>query len=257
MHRLVYITSLGHSGSTLLDLLIGAHSRALPVGSLRRIVGVPETSCSCGAPALSDCVYWQRIQAEVRETSGVELAELNIESRRREVFLSHNAALYDALARATGAEIIVESSKSFRRLRRLLSAQVCPIQIIHLVREPRGVVYSQVRKGRSLTVQGLRYGAQVASTRAWLRRHAHLEVRYEDLVARPEQTLGYIMDALGLELEPVQLDWASHERHVVGGNRMRDSRDSRIRLDDAAESGLGPVQKLLVDILAYPGRISW
>ena len=36
---------------------------------------------------------------------------------------------------------------------------------------------------------------------------------------------------------------------------MRDTHDSRIRLDVAAETGLGPAQMLPVDILAFPDRV--
>jgi hypothetical protein len=37
MARVAYITSLGHSGSTLLDLMIAAHSRTLNIGEVKSL----------------------------------------------------------------------------------------------------------------------------------------------------------------------------------------------------------------------------
>jgi len=58
----VYICSAGHSGSTLLDLLLGSHSK---VESLGEISHLPKnitlnTKCSCGE-AVRDCNVWSAV----------------------------------------------------------------------------------------------------------------------------------------------------------------------------------------------------
>jgi hypothetical protein len=73
--RRVYITGHGHSGSTLLDILPGSHSRVVALGEIEHLSpwGAspdPHRACSCGA-AIADCSYWSSvtrvIQHEARD----------------------------------------------------------------------------------------------------------------------------------------------------------------------------------------------
>jgi hypothetical protein len=69
----VYICSAGHSGSTLLDLILGSHSRMVSLGE---VVFVPSSmvigkDCSCGA-AMSTCEYWQRLLQCMERRYGVD-----------------------------------------------------------------------------------------------------------------------------------------------------------------------------------------
>lgn len=63
---LVIIASAGHSGSTLLDLLLGNHSQVSGVGEMNRLTLYPgDRACACGR-TIAECGYWNR----VRETMG-------------------------------------------------------------------------------------------------------------------------------------------------------------------------------------------
>ena len=55
----VYICSAGHSGSTLLTLLLGSHSHAIALGEITQMPKnlALNTPCSCGAQVL-DCTLW-------------------------------------------------------------------------------------------------------------------------------------------------------------------------------------------------------
>lgn len=58
----LYICSAGHSGSTLIDLILGSHSR---VESLGEVAFVPSSlvigkTCSCGA-AMTECGHWRGV----------------------------------------------------------------------------------------------------------------------------------------------------------------------------------------------------
>ena len=77
---------------------------------------------------------------------------------------------------------------------------------------------------------------------------AHSVVRYEDLVLQPEQTLGSVLEPLGLTFHPQQLSWAGQAKHLVAGNRMRRSKVSELILDEKWKDSLSFAQKLLVDI---------
>jgi len=50
----VFIASLGHSGSTLLDLMLGSHPRLVSLGEVHATIaraGEPQNPCTCGKPA--------------------------------------------------------------------------------------------------------------------------------------------------------------------------------------------------------------
>lgn len=72
--KYIYICSAGHSGSTLLDLLIGSHPR---IASLGEIAQLPKnialnTQCSCGLPVRS-CAVWSEVMRKVGSQIGIDL----------------------------------------------------------------------------------------------------------------------------------------------------------------------------------------
>ncbi len=62
----VFICSAGHSGSTLLDLLIGSHPVAMALGEITQLPKnlALNTLCSCGAP-IRDCPLWATVVDEL------------------------------------------------------------------------------------------------------------------------------------------------------------------------------------------------
>lgn len=72
--RYIYICSAGHSGSTLLDLLIGSHSRVAPLGEIDQLSKnlALNTQCSCGKPVRS-CDLWQAVAERVGKDIGIDV----------------------------------------------------------------------------------------------------------------------------------------------------------------------------------------
>src|SRR5690606_31136679 len=68
--KVVYIVGAGHSGSTLLDLILGTHSRIESVGEIKRLErlysGGKGSGCTCGEP-FTACAYWRAIGDRLRE----------------------------------------------------------------------------------------------------------------------------------------------------------------------------------------------
>ena len=62
----VFICSANHSGSTLLDLLIGSHPEAMSLGEITQLPKnlALNTRCSCGAP-IRDCPLWATVVADL------------------------------------------------------------------------------------------------------------------------------------------------------------------------------------------------
>ena len=82
----------------------------------------------------------------------------------------------------------------------------------------------------------------------------HSVVRYEELVRNPEQVLDSLMRQLGLSFDPRQLEWASQVRHNVGGNGMRRSHSSELKLDEKWRDHFTLLQKLAIDAGTLLGR---
>jgi hypothetical protein len=65
--RLLAIASAGHSGSTLLDLLIGNHSLVSSAGEMNRLTLYPyDRVCACGS-TVTDCDHWKAVLEALRE----------------------------------------------------------------------------------------------------------------------------------------------------------------------------------------------
>jgi hypothetical protein len=69
----VFICSAGHSGSTLLDLLLGSHPEAVSLGEITQLPKnwALNTSCSCGA-AVRDCIVWRQVIGKLALQPGLE-----------------------------------------------------------------------------------------------------------------------------------------------------------------------------------------
>lgn len=80
MKQLVYITGSGHSGSTLLDRLLGSHPDIAALGEIHRFsLGLHREEkpfrCDCGA-MISDCAFWTEVFARVEQRLGLDAAAL-------------------------------------------------------------------------------------------------------------------------------------------------------------------------------------
>lgn len=70
---LLFICSAGHSGSTLLDVLLGGHSR---IESLGEITQLPKnlalnTDCCCGTP-IRQCSFWQAVLRKLDQQLAID-----------------------------------------------------------------------------------------------------------------------------------------------------------------------------------------
>jgi hypothetical protein len=263
----LYVTSRGHSGSTLLDLLLSGHSQITSVGELKMLSDPnPERKlCSCHRLEPERCPYWQQVEKHMLANVRLSFADLQLESTDTWTNYSHNHALYESVAAVSGCRTIVDSSKSLPRLRSLLQGvdryggyQLLPI---HLLRGSLGLVHSYVKNGRISSCRDLagvcyNYGRDFFRTQTLLEGRQHLFVSYEGLAGAPRQELRRIMAALSMSLEEQQLDWGQGVRHNIHGNDMRFRAGAAIRPDTSWKKGLTSLQILQVIWLTLPVRLS-
>ena len=252
---IVYVAGYGRSGSTLLDVVLGAHPDIAglgEVGLLWRQLAQPGGECACGAP-LPDCPRWGPALRALG--ARFELGALEAQSQRQEAWRGGGtpghgdygpamAALFADVAAREGARLLVDSSKtSYRFARRpvaLHRAAGLGVRQLHLVRDPRAVLASCLKGQNSRLAVGddrvrtfatpIALAGWVASNVAalWNARRlgpgSTLVVEYEALVSRPREALARIGAFLGVDLAGVATRIEAGEAfdagHVVAGNRM-------------------------------------
>jgi Sulfotransferase family len=263
MPVIVYIIGVGHSGSTLLDLLLGSHSKACSVGELIALStsGKPGRQerilarrCDCGAPTKLACPFWNEVDRRLQGACGKSLSTIDLDTDDPATFLAANRAVYEAIAQVSGRSFIIDSSKGSSRYQRLVEAGF-DVRPIHIVREPQGVVASHLRKGRNWWSHCLAWSRHALRARRVLADHEHLRIHYEELAMHPGETVRAAMDWLGLTFEPDQLRFRRATHHQLAGNNMRRKGDDSIRLDRRWKNELSLHQRWLTGLLTLPARL--
>jgi hypothetical protein len=217
--------------------------------------------CSCGAP-LEECRFFQAIAAAFRSRGlpfdprefGTryhlsENALLNrcltadlprIRSSALEILRDRLVArlprLAGTLARqdranllfvqtaleANRAAVFVDASKSPYRLRHLRRIPDLDLRVLHLVRDPRGVSLSNMKKKEypAPLAIGLWLREQETICRIAAEFPRRMILHYEDLCAAVDRTLATIHAFAGVAPHPAPADFRSVEHHILG-NEMR------------------------------------
>lgn len=290
--------SCPRSGSTILSTILGGHPSVFSAGELNNIIeamDVRREYCSCGVRS-EHCAFWIRVRQEWEGASAKSIAGeyanlvkrfeqprrldwIRISSRRWindyqrgawNRYISLTASLFEAIQRVSGADIIVDSSKSQSRAISLSKVQGLDFRVIHLVRDVRGVVFSLNRAWERDPEGGIAEPLVAARPSVVARRWAQTNfasnqvrrklseygmlARYEDLVGSPDGTLRRIGAFTGLDFSKIattiQLGKTFHPGHQIAGNRLRMQRDITVIPDARWRRELPRREKLLIWILA-------
>ncbi len=246
--RLLLIRGLGHSGTTILDLSLGAHPQLVGLGEAARILERPspgdesrgpaqlrrelrfKRSCTCGALA-AECPVWGPMLDWLPAHDGRSLAEKTLR-------LLDGVNMHHPEARW-----VVDSYQDDMVLPFLEDPDL-EIRIVHLTRDLRSWVHSRSRDGRRRRqwLPGLkpllrwcRVNARQAS-RLDSTGRAVYRLGYEQLALDPEGSLRRLCRWLDIDFDARMLAPAQHSNsHILSGNRMRfDAKQSAsIRYDSA------------------------
>lgn len=290
----VTIETTPFSGATLLSTLLGTHPSIATVAEMSGLIeGVnsDEYLCSCGQK-IKECDFWQSIKKgmfergfefdvshfdtqfisgrssllmRLREGSARNklidsirdsiLFSLPTQARYFQSMSDRNEAFIETVLDITGKQAFVDSSKDRLRpkaLRRFSSS--LDVRIIHLVRDVRGVIASQLRRDKNVTVR--------QAARAWRQRHRRIEltleswpqdkhtlVRYEDLCKSTDAILKLLYGFFEVDLNHKIENYRSVDQHLIG-NPMRLNQLSKIELDERWRDELKPGQIKEIEIVA-------
>lgn len=249
---LVYVLSTGRSGSTLLDVLLGAQPECWTLGEFQLLdIGVGrQMPCGCHSP-LGQCDFWEPILERVRRMMRFPLGyfrsgrhpsgkvvrwshlpslltgrPLRTQRAIAHAYAGSNlAALEEAKEAAEQRQDkvtwLIDASKDPYRLLWLQASGLFDIRVIHLVRRPEGFVANMMRSaGQQTTSAAVRYAGRwlvdnlIGLALLWRMfwPAAVKRVRYEDLAADPEGTIRSLCDWLGVPFDP---ECAKATRHSV------------------------------------------
>lgn len=264
----VLLVGAGHSGSTLMDLMFSCHSSILGVGEISyysRLIKF-QSPCACGKP-LKECKFWSSVfkGVDIRSLPLIHRYKKDFFLDRDNYYYANNNSLgskkyiketYKAYRRAldlSGKKVIFDSSKSPDRANLLIKSGCFDVTIIHLVRNGKGVIYSNKKKGRSFFTMMEHWLIQnVKSEFVKLRNKngANITVLYSDFVDNPETIFKIILKKVGLNFEAGMLLFQSKESHQIGGNGpVKLSSSSKIKKDLSWKNGLAPWEKMTFNFL--------
>lgn len=288
--KVLAITGWCRNGSTLIGNLLNEVDGFCHVGELhflwKNAYGHgTNTRCGCGRD-LVRCPVWSNVLAAELPAGATPEPHAEAVRRRQREFLrtrhtwrvlrdglgttalrDHAATMartYRAIAEATGARVIVDSTKLPGEAALLPGVEGIEPLYLHLVRDPRAVAHSWSRQKdyihRMTPARSTAYwlGFNLAS-RAVVKRHAarSIVLRYEDFIAEPAAAIRSLIELCGGDPadNPVRGRAAVlRENHTVTGNPDRfHTGATEIRAFDGAwQAELSALDKLATLALSWP-----
>jgi len=224
--RLIFIASLGRSGSTLLDLLLGANPRIAGLGEVwktLRLAGEDQHRCTCGQPGL-ECPVWGEVLKRRRADPDLPMGE-----SYRQVIERARVAHGDGL-------VLVDSSKDLPVLREVAGIMQKRFRVLFLLKDVRAYAASAADASHdpaATAVKGALRRSSFLRALQWYQRNrafadylremglTFMQLGYEELCFRPELILGKICEFAGVPFDATMLSPTTSNSHILRGNPMR------------------------------------
>ncbi len=286
--QIIYIAGAGRSGSTILDRALGAAEGVASFNEMHVIL-TPEyldrQICSCGVDR-DDCPFWRDVLGALADrydleamtqlshrfdTSAMMLALLTgwmsrVTRRDLDLYACFVADLYREIAKRAKVGTIIDSSKIPTRALLLKRYAGLRVHAIHLVRDPRAVAASWLRKKKDPGLEGqamqryplnrtlLVWAFRQVASEALRIRMPYMRVRYEDFAKSPRGIVEHIVKEAGQQGSPntgfvneFEVDLPTI--HSLSGNPDRfETGVTAIRIDDkwkASKPSIGVWRLLL------------
>jgi len=215
LKKIIYIAGLGHSGSTILDMALGAHPKMIGLGEIYAVFNSKDyvslfenSTCSCGKKGC-DCSFWKDVRS---------LSESN--SSTEDKYLQMLEMFYKKYGDET---ILVDSSKNSYPYLNILNEKF-DLRIIYLTRDYRSWVYSRFTRVKTpLIILFLRWFAENKKLLHVLNKQDFkiMKVGYEELAFFPDFILQKITDYIDIPFSDLMVSPANTKSHIINGNIAR------------------------------------
>jgi hypothetical protein len=191
--------------------------------------------------------------------------------RHLQSYMARTLPIYPAIAASHHSAMIVDSSKSPSYAYLLATSPDIKVHLLHVVRDPRAVVFSGMRQRGSAAPSWLRMRGILYSAAKWLawnlwiemfvrpRTATYVRVAYEDFADAPYEQLDRVVASHGRDIvHPLlardggAVPYLVTNHTVYGnGNRFRVG-PTPIRSDDEWKTAMKPHERALVTTLTWP-----
>lgn len=227
---IVFIAGLGHSGSTLLNFLLGSQNQITGLGEvdkilnsdsrdkfMKRYISGEKYPCSC-RELPSDCPFWKPYSTIIKNNDLT--------------YAGYYKELIRICREELGSDFIADSSKNINSLDRLYSSLPeigvphDQFFVIHLVKDVRSMAVSNIRsknrtssiwksynnwKEKNLVIDSYLNSNNIQS----------INIGYEELAISTGFIMNSIAEFLGLDIPSVKSTLNPMDSHILFGNKMR------------------------------------
>lgn len=289
---LVYILSTGRSGSTLLDVLLGAQPECWTLGEFHLLdIGVGrQMPCGCHQQ-LGQCGFWGPIVERVRRTIRFPLGyfrsgrfpsgkvvrwsllpsiltgrPLPAQRPAAEAYALTNLAALDearfaALQQQEKVTWLVDASKDPYRLLWLQASGHFDLRVIHLIRRPEGFVANMMRSANASGMTAVvkyvgRWLVDNLIGRALIWRmfwpEAVKTVHYEDLATDPSAVIGDLCHWLEVPFETDRTEGTRYDVNHGIGGNRPRWDDMAVNFEEAWRLTMPSAHQRLISLLTAP-----
>jgi len=229
MQKVVYIAGNGHSGSTILDMCLGAHPGIIGLGEIANILlasshkleenNFTKIKCSCGND-MCNCDFWMGVREWLRDNPCGDIND------KWKFLLTFFQKKYGK------EKVLIDSSKTKHEYLLFLN-DYCDLYVIFLVRDYRSWVYSRFsRHGHNIFMLMLHWYINNIRIYNFLKKNNLnvLVVGYEELALYPKFILEKITKFIGLSFNNNMLQPNKTKSHIIRGNVARGDSEKRKNL---------------------------
>jgi SAM-dependent methyltransferase len=301
--KVLFLAGKGRSGGTLLASLLGQLPGFFNIGELNRLWDwglVSNFRCGCGLP-VQECPTWHAI-LDVADTlladAGLDIAPLagaRIDLAQAAVvrwprllqllrakpgphpnwteldrYTAASSAVYRAIAKVTGARVVVDSSRLPIEPVALGLVPGVDVHVAQVIRDPRAVVYSWKRSKPTTDRDNVELMPKFSasySTTSWLARNLVVEaigrrgpvevVQYDEMARDPAAVLRQLAAFVGEPAGDMEFLTSATATiaptHSVGGNPVRMTSGAiKIEPDEEWQHGIAARDRVLATTIALP-----
>jgi len=249
--KYIFIAGMGRSGTTILCNLLSKSKKSITLGELDTLITSfnDEHLCSCGK-CYNSCVEWSNVKNLIKNNKDLQinlceslrirnfifpfLIKRGFEESRIDYFLRDlNAAIEKD---APDIQYFIDSAKNPRWID-LYSNQFDSSYLIYIIRDPRGVINSCMRKESSLVYSIYQWFLYNIASSILFKRFdgKKIMITYESVVNDTESTFLKLRDLFGIDI-PDNFEINNYNMHMLTGNQLRSAMGSFLLKEDKSFS---------------------